>query len=185
MISGRFSYDGLALYQAAYMTGKMISVKTVATKSPPAIATAMGPQKTLETKGSMPRIAAAAVSMMGRKRLTVALMITSHNGSFPWFTLLFMKKEDIQRYISVAMFGALITTIIVEIALALNWRVVKDTAFPFYHIPPFTYGAFPVGIMWSFRRNQTTIITNISLPAIFFGLPFKNHLTVLLYFFSQ
>lgn len=69
----------------------------------------------------------------------------------PWITLVFLKKEDIKRYMPVALFGALTTTIIGETALALKWWVIKESIFPFYHLPTLTYGGFPVGIIWIFR----------------------------------
>ena len=63
------------------MTGSTSSVNTVATESPLAIATAIGPQKELVISGIMPRIAAAAVSMMGRKRSTAESMTACHGDS--------------------------------------------------------------------------------------------------------
>jgi len=56
------------LYATAYIVGSTNKVSTVATSSPLEIATAIGPQKELAIKGIIPKIAAAAVSMMGRKR---------------------------------------------------------------------------------------------------------------------
>lgn len=59
------------------MTGNTNNVSMVAISSPLAMATAIGPQKVLAMSGSMPRIAAAAVSMMGRKRNTAESTIAS------------------------------------------------------------------------------------------------------------
>ena len=59
------------------MTGKTKSVKTVATNNPPAIATAIGPQKTLSMSGNIPKIAAAAVNIIGRKRKIAESIIAS------------------------------------------------------------------------------------------------------------
>ena len=44
------------------------------------IATAIGPQKLLRVSGIIARIAAAAVSMIGRNRRTVDSMIAVHSG---------------------------------------------------------------------------------------------------------
>lgn len=66
----------------------------------------------------------------------------------PWVTLLLLKKDDVKRYMPAALFGALATTVIGEIALALNWWNVKEAIFPFYHMAPYIYGAFPVGVIW-------------------------------------
>ena len=60
------------------MTGRTSSVNTVATNKPAPMATAIGPQNILETKGIIAKIAAAAVSKIGRKRVIVALMMESH-----------------------------------------------------------------------------------------------------------
>ena len=59
------------------MTGKTNSVNAVAIKSPPAIATAIGPQKILRMSGNIPSIAAAAVNIIGRKRRTAESIIAS------------------------------------------------------------------------------------------------------------
>ena len=59
------------------MTGKTNSVSTVATSKPPAIATAIGPQKTLNINGNIPSIAAAAVNIIGRKRRIAESIIAS------------------------------------------------------------------------------------------------------------
>ena len=59
------------------MTGSTSSVSMVAAKRPLAMATAIGPQKVLVIRGSMPRMAAAAVSMIGRKRSTAESMMAS------------------------------------------------------------------------------------------------------------
>lgn len=69
----------------------------------------------------------------------------------PWLTIFFLKKEDVKRYMPVALFGALITTVVAELALALNWWIVKDAIFPLPHLAPFTYGGFLVGIIWIFK----------------------------------
>ena len=53
----------------------------VAIKIPPASATAIGPQKTLDIRGSIARIAAAAVSMIGRNLVTAALIMASQMAS--------------------------------------------------------------------------------------------------------
>ena len=47
-------------------------VSTVAANKPPIIAAAIGAQKMLDSNGIIARIAAAAVKMIGLKRVTVA-----------------------------------------------------------------------------------------------------------------
>ncbi|MBP2637941.1 MAG: hypothetical protein H6Q72_3848 [Firmicutes bacterium] len=89
----------------------------------------------------------------------------------PWLTLFFLKKEDIKRYMPVALFGALMTTIVGELALALKWWVIKDSIFPFYHMPTLTYGGFPVGIIWIFKfTNKKFFLFMLVNVAFDFGL---------------
>ena len=57
--------------------GRNSSVSAVATISPPMIATAIGPKNAERDSGIIARIAASAVSTIGRKRRTVASMIAS------------------------------------------------------------------------------------------------------------
>jgi hypothetical protein len=72
---------GFALYHAAYIAGSTKSVSSVAPSSPLPMATAIRPQKTLEARGIMARMVAAAVNMIGRSRRTVALAIPFHRVS--------------------------------------------------------------------------------------------------------
>lgn len=67
----------------------------------------------------------------------------------------------------VALFGALLTTVFAELAIALKWWVVKDTIFPFYHIAPFTYGAFIVGIIWIFKFTYGRFVIFLLANAAF------------------
>ena len=64
------------------MTGNTMSVRTVATSKPPLKAMANGLQNTDPMSGIMPKIAAIAVSMIGRKR-SVAELIIASRGSCP------------------------------------------------------------------------------------------------------
>jgi hypothetical protein len=79
--SGRWL--GWALYKVAYIVGNTKRVNSVAPKSPPAMAMAIGPQKILDTKGIIAKIAAAAVKSIGRNLVIVALMMASQRESPP------------------------------------------------------------------------------------------------------
>src|SRR3954447_14884762 len=76
----RISWGAFTLNHAAYSAGRNNSVSTVATSSPPMIATAIGPQKLLRVRGIIARIAAAAVSMIGRNRRTVDSIMAVQSG---------------------------------------------------------------------------------------------------------
>ena len=58
------------------------------------IATAIGPQNALRDSGIIASIAAAAVSMIGRKRRTVASTIASQGGCPPLDVLLDLVDQD-------------------------------------------------------------------------------------------
>lgn len=85
----------------------------------------------------------------------------------PWFTLFLLKRDDIKRYMPVALLGSLLTTIFCEMAIALKWWVVKDAIFPFLHIAPFTYGAFLVGIVWIFKLSYGRFWQFLLINAVF------------------
>lgn len=79
--NGAGGFGSSTLNHAAYIVGNTSSVKIVAMTSPLAMATAIGPQKLLRIKGTMPKIAAAAVSMIGRNLSTAESMIASQRCS--------------------------------------------------------------------------------------------------------
>lgn len=68
-----------------------------------------------------------------------------------WFSVIFLKKEEVKRYIPVALFGVLISTFIIEMGTRLNWWLTKETVFPLVNMPIFVYGSFLVGILWIFK----------------------------------
>lgn len=68
----------------------------------------------------------------------------------PWFTLFFMKKEDIKRYMPVGLFAIFTSAIILEIGHTLRWWVYNETAYPLRNIS-YLYGAIPVATMWLFK----------------------------------
>ena len=69
----------------------------------------------------------------------------------PWFTLFLIKKEDVKRYIPVALFGTVLATIIHDTGIALGLWTLKETVFPFNQMTPYLYGAMLVIILWVFK----------------------------------
>jgi hypothetical protein len=61
----------------------------------------------------------------------------------PWFTLFFMKRDDIKRYMTVALFATITSILIVEIGDTLRWWVVKETANPLHSLS-YLYETNPV-----------------------------------------
>lgn len=85
----------------------------------------------------------------------------------PWFTLLFMKREEIKRYMPVAFFTLITNSLFFEVSRTLNLLVVRETVFPLSYSFPFIYGAFPVVTIWIFKftyeRFWLYVITNLVL----------------------
>ena len=85
----------------------------------------------------------------------------------PWLTLFFMKREDIKRFIPVALFTALLSLIIGEIAGSLRFWEAGETVFPFKATHPTVIGALPVVTMWIFKftygRFWVYLVTNAIL----------------------
>jgi len=85
----------------------------------------------------------------------------------PWLTLFLMKKEDIKRYMPVALFAALLTTIIHDVGIDLGFWTVRGRAFPLYEMLPYFYGLIPVLTLWIFKftngRFRLYFITNLVL----------------------
>ena len=69
----------------------------------------------------------------------------------PWFTLFFMKKEDIKRFMPAALFTVVSSTIIYESGIAFKMWSTRETAYPLYQMLPSIYGLFPVLSMWVFK----------------------------------
>ena len=80
--------------QAAYIAGSESRVSAVATISPPMIATAIGPQKTLRDSGIIASTAAAAVRTIGRQRRTAASTIAVAAGDAAGAVLLDLVDQD-------------------------------------------------------------------------------------------
>jgi hypothetical protein len=90
----------------------------------------------------------------------------------PWFSLFFMKKAGIKRYIPVVIFTALIVTITHEIAHAFKWWVALDSIVPWGYITnvSYSYGYFLVGTLWIFyltyEKFWLFVVTNFILDWI-------------------
>lgn len=67
----------------------------------------------------------------------------------PWFTLFFMRKEDIKRLMPVGLFSIIISVIAVEVGQNLGWFVFGETAFPL-KTPAYIFGLNIVTTIWLF-----------------------------------
>jgi hypothetical protein len=96
----------------------------------------------------------------------------------PWLTLLFMKREDIKRYMPVALLAGLLTTFIHDAGISLGFWVVRYNAFPLYEMLPYFYGLIPVLTLWIFKFTNgrlwvyiiTNLILDIGFAYIFLGI---------------
>lgn len=69
----------------------------------------------------------------------------------PWFTLFFMRKEDIKRFMSVALFTVVTSLIISDMFQTLNIFAVRETIFPLSRISALDLGLIPVVTIWLFK----------------------------------
>ncbi|WP_309118899.1 hypothetical protein [Paenibacillus sp.] len=90
----------------------------------------------------------------------------------PWFSLFFLKKNVIKRYMPVAVFTVLIVTVVFEIAHALKWWKMLEWIVPWGYITnvSFVYGTFAVGTIWIFfftyRNFWMYLATNAAVDAL-------------------
>ena len=69
----------------------------------------------------------------------------------PWLTLFLMKRDDIKRFMPVALFGSITSIMIGDIGGTLKLWAFKESAFPLSHIFTYHLGLAPVLTMWLFR----------------------------------
>jgi len=69
----------------------------------------------------------------------------------PWLSLFFMKKEEIKRWMPVAMFALVLTAIIHDVGTTLGFWATRVSTFPFYQLFPYYFGTMPVLTIWVFK----------------------------------
>jgi hypothetical protein len=84
----------------------------------------------------------------------------------PWLTLFLMRKEDIRRFLPVALFSALSSIIIVEIGITLNWWAANETAYPLRTLS-YLLGLNPIITMWMMRFLYRKFFLYIAIDAAF------------------
>jgi hypothetical protein len=62
-----------------------------------------------------------------------------------------MKREDIKRYMPVALFAIVTTTIVHDVGIRYGFWEVRESAYPFFVMMPYFYGSVPVLTMWIFK----------------------------------
>jgi len=69
----------------------------------------------------------------------------------PWLTLVFMKKDDIKRFMPVALFSAITSILVVEAGENLGWFIYGEAAYPLRTHSYIIFGLNIVTTMWLFR----------------------------------
>lgn len=95
----------------------------------------------------------------------------------PWFTLFFMKRQDVKRFMPATLLAMLIMAMISEAAYVLNWWTIHQYVFPWGKITlvSILFGPFLIGTLWIFRltyhRWWLFFLVNLIIDAGFtFGL---------------
>lgn len=85
----------------------------------------------------------------------------------PWLSLFFLHSGEIRRWMPVAMFTVVLSTIIHDVGTTLGFWATQESTFPFYQMIPYYYGAMPVLTVWVFKftygRFFTYMVTNTIL----------------------
>lgn len=68
----------------------------------------------------------------------------------PWVSVFFLKKEDLKRYMPVALLGT-ITVFFMEYGISFGWWTPHENIFPLINIPPVSLSAYLVGTIWIFK----------------------------------
>lgn len=69
----------------------------------------------------------------------------------PWMTLLLMKKEDVKRFMPVALLTVISGVLVTEAGVGTGLWSVRETTFPLVMTPTYIFGTMPVVAMWVFK----------------------------------
>lgn len=83
----------------------------------------------------------------------------------PWFTLVFMDRNERKRLIPAALFSIVTSILVVEIAEAFNLWVIKETAKPL-RTASYLFGLNPIITMWLLRFTQGRFRTYFTIDVI-------------------
>lgn len=93
----------------------------------------------------------------------------------PWLLLIPLRCSAVRRFLPSALFGALLLTIIFQMAEKYEWWIIEDNIPILSNITPFVYGLFLVGTViilhFTYGRFFLYILTNLIVDAgLSFGL---------------
>ena len=84
---------------------------------------------------------------------------------FPWLTLFFMKKEDVKRYMPVALLSSLLSMLIFQSGETLKLWVTKETIYPLRALPH-VISLNPVAVMWIFKFTYRRFILFLAVELV-------------------
>lgn len=108
---------------------------------------------------------------MSNQTILAAVFILS------WLTLLFMKKEDIKRFMPVGLFATVTSAMILEAGITFGWWVYPVKLYPFQNVP-YLYGPIPVSTMWilKFTYGRFWLYVGVDfLLNLFYTLVFESY----------
>ncbi|MDE5053298.1 hypothetical protein NDK25_13760 [Niallia taxi] len=93
----------------------------------------------------------------------------------PWLVLFFLKKHKVKRYFPGGLFGALILTVIFQIAEKYHWWTIEENIPILTNVTTFVYGSFLVGtiiiLYFTFGNFIKYLVTNLIIDSLLsFGI---------------
>lgn len=85
----------------------------------------------------------------------------------PWFSLFFMKKEEIKRFMPVALVAMVTTSIVIESGITLKLWSIRETTYPLNHTLSYVYGLAPVVALWIFKYTYQKFWLYMAVDSIF------------------
>jgi len=89
----------------------------------------------------------------------------------PWLSLLFMKKENIKRFMPTGILAAFLAIVVCDIGVGNSWWYFRETTYPFALLSSYVYGLFPIVPMWilnfTYGRFWLFVVVEVVFNTIF------------------
>lgn len=85
----------------------------------------------------------------------------------PWFSLFLLKKDEIRRFMPLALFTMVVTSIVMEAGIRLNLWQIRETIFPLNQTLSYIYGLAPVVAIWVFKYTYGRFWRYMAVDAVF------------------
>nr|WP_040513517.1 hypothetical protein [Gracilibacillus halophilus] len=87
----------------------------------------------------------------------------------PWLLLIPLQRKQMKRFLPAALFGALLLTIVFQVAEQFRWWEIQENIIILTSVTPFVYGIFLVGtiiiLYFTYFNFWVYIITNLIIDA--------------------